>query len=703
MKLSKSIFNLILLVSVLSTIFITIIFILFQFNNFEKESTYTRNEFINAKKDLLKKEVSYVYNYIEYQEKIKKNLIQQRLKNRVNQAYTIAKSIYDKNVSKISKEEIQYLIVSALKEISYENNRQYFFINSNDGRAILFNKKSFLDINKSVWDFRDVKGNYIVRRQSEIALEKKEGFIQNYFIKPDLKDDKQYPKLSFIKNFEEFNWHIGMGEYLDDFLFESKQEILKYIASIRFGNDGYIFVNRIDKKALVFDGTKLDKPKEYPNNDLFKKQLQAIKNKNGDFIFYHFKKLNSEKKYPKLAFVKAYENWNWIIGTGIYIDEIETQIEQKSHELKQNIISQLSIIALILICTIIFVYFISKNLTLRLTHNLNTLTQSFNESSKNLSIINIEKLTFKEFKKLAYSLNQVLFARNETEKKLKDYIDIVNNYVITSSTDENGIITDVSNAFCNISGFSKEELIGNNHNIVRHPDMPDEIYKDLWKTIKSGKVWKGELKNQKKDGSYYWVDIVIQPIFKKEKIVGYTAIRQDITNKKIVEYLSITDELTKLYNRRYFNIKIEEELNRVKRDNLLLSFIILDIDYFKNYNDTYGHLLGDKALKDVSEVLINMTNRSSDFAFRLGGEEFGLILINQDKKSVFEYAQKIRQSIEELHIEHKTSKISNNLTASIGIVTRNGNDIKDSSEIYRLADEALYISKRNGRNQVNEL
>jgi diguanylate cyclase (GGDEF)-like protein/PAS domain S-box-containing protein len=703
MKLSKSIFNLILLVSVLSTIFITIIFILFQFNNFEKESTYTRNEFINAKKDLLKKEVSYVYNYIEYQEKIKKNLIQQRLKNRVNQAYTIAKSIYDKNVSKISKEEIQYLIVSALKEISYENNRQYFFINSNDGRAILFNKKSFLDINKSVWDFRDVKGNYIVRRQSEIALEKKEGFIQNYFIKPDLKDDKQYPKLSFIKNFEEFNWHIGMGEYLDDFLFESKQEILKYIASIRFGNDGYIFVNRIDKKALVFDGTKLDKPKEYPNNDLFKKQLQAIKNKNGDFIFYHFKKLNSEKKYPKLAFVKAYENWNWIIGTGVYIDEIETQIEQKSHELKQNIISQLSIIALILICTIILVYFISKNLTLRLTHNLNTLTQSFNESSKNLSIINIEKLTFKEFKKLAYSLNQVLFARNETEKKLKDYIDIVNNYVITSSTDENGIITDVSNAFCNISGFSKEELIGNNHNIVRHPDMPDEIYKDLWKTIKSGKVWKGELKNQKKDGSYYWVDIVIQPIFKKEKIVGYTAIRQDITNKKIVEYLSITDELTKLYNRRYFNIKIEEELNRVKRDNLLLSFIILDIDYFKNYNDTYGHLLGDKALKDVSEVLINMTNRSSDFAFRLGGEEFGLILINQDKKSVFEYAQKIRQSIEELHIEHKTSKISNNLTASIGIVTRNGNDIKDSSEIYRLADEALYISKRNGRNQVNEL
>lgn len=703
MKLSKSIFNLILLVSVLSTIFITIIFILFQFNNFEKESKYIRNEFINAKKDLLKKEVSYVYNYIEYQEKIKKNLIQQKLKNRVNQAYTIAKNIYDKNVSKISNEEIQYLIVSALKEISYENNRQYFFINSNDGRAILFNKKSFLDINKNVWDFRDVKGNYIVRRQSEIALEKKEGFIQNYFIKPDLKDDKQYPKLSFIKNFEEFNWHIGMGEYLDDFLFESKQEILKYIASIRFGNDGYIFVNRIDKKALVFDGTKLDKPKEYPNSDLFKKQLQAIKNKNGDFIFYHFKKLNSEKKYPKLAFVKAYESWNWIIGTGIYIDEIETQIEQKSHELKENIISQLSIIAIILICTIILVYFISKNLTLRLTHNLNTLTESFNESSKNLSIINIEKLTFKEFKKLAYSLNQVLFARNETEKKLKDYIDIVNNYVITSSTDENGIITEVSNAFCNISGFSKEELIGNNHNIVRHPDMPDEIYKDLWKTIKSGKVWKGELKNQKKDGSYYWVDIVIQPIFKKEKIVGYTAIRQDITNKKIVEYLSITDELTKLYNRRYFNIKIEEELNRVKRDNLLLSFIILDIDYFKNYNDTYGHLLGDKALKDVSEVLINMTNRSSDFAFRLGGEEFGLILINQDKKSVFEYAQKIRQSIEELHIEHKTSKISNNLTASIGIVTRNGNDIKDSSEIYRLADEALYISKRNGRNQVNEL
>ncbi len=703
MKLSKSIFNLILLVSIFSTIFITIIFMLFQFNNFEKNSTYTRHEFLNAKKDLLKKEVSYVYDYIKYQEKIKKNLIQQRLKNRVNQAYKIAKSIYDKNISKVSKEQLQYLIVSALKDISYENNRQYFFINTNDGRAILFNKKSFLDTYKNVWDFRDVKGNYIVQKQSEIVLRKDEGFIQNFFIKPDLKNDKQYPKLSFVKNFEEFNWHIGMGEYLDDYLLETKQEILKYIASIRFGKDGYIFVNRLDKKALVFDGTKLDKPKNYPNNELFEKQLQAIKNKNGDFIFYHFKKLNSEKKYPKLAFVRTYENWNWIIGTGIYIDEIETQIEQKSHELKQNIISQLGIIAIILIFTIILVYFISKNLTLRLTHNLNTLTQSFNESSKNLSIINIEKLTFKEFKKLAYSLNQVLFARNETEKKLKDYIDIVNNYVITSSTDENGIITQVSKAFCNISGFSKEELIGNSHNIVRHPDMPDEIYEDLWNTIKNGQIWKGELKNQKKDGSYYWVDIVIEPIFQNDKIVGYTAIRQDITNKKIVEYLSITDELTKLYNRRYFNIKIEEELNRAKRNNIFLSFIILDIDYFKNYNDTYGHLLGDKVLKNVSEVLIEMTSRTSDYAFRLGGEEFGLILINQDKKKVFDYAKKIRQSIEELHIEHKTSNISKNLTASFGIVTRKANDIKNSDELYRLADEALYISKRNGRNQVNEL
>ncbi|RXJ87542.1 PAS domain-containing sensor histidine kinase [Arcobacter sp. CECT 8985] len=122
------------------------------------------------------------------------------------------------------------------------------------------------------------------------------------------------------------------------------------------------------------------------------------------------------------------------------------------------------------------------------------------------------------------------------EYKLKKSLSIVNKYIILSKTDKYGVITEVSQAFCDISGYSQNELVGKKHNIVKHPDTNIFIFKELWQTILSGKVWKGELKNRKKDGTAYWVYATIEPIFDKlGKIQGFYAIRQDITSKKEFE------------------------------------------------------------------------------------------------------------------------------------------------------------------------
>ncbi|XPV67996.1 MAG: cache domain-containing protein [Halarcobacter sp.] len=700
MKLSKSIFNSIFLVSIFSILLVSAFFILFQFNNFNKDKKNLKEDYIERKKILLKKEVLLVYNYIQYQEKRKNLELRKKLKQQVEQAYTTILNIYEENKDKLSEDEIKYLIVQVLKNITFKNKRQYFFINTNSGQAILYNKNLYLDTNKNLWDLQDLKGQYFIRKQSKIALSEGSGFIKIYFAKAN---NKQDPKLSYIKNFKPFNWHIGMGEYLDDFTYELKQDILEYIASIRFDKNGYIFINSIDKKALVFDGRKLAIAKTYPNDKLFKKQLNAIKNKNGDFFFYKFKKLNGQKKFPKLAYVKLYENWGWIIGSGIYIDEIDTQLAKKDNQLTMVIKEELLIIFIFLIFTIILIYILSKSLSLKLINNLELLSVSFDKASKNFTIIDSSKFSIKEFKYFSNSLNKVLVQRNNTQKKLKNYLNLVNNHVITSTTDEKGIITNVSEAFCKISGYSKKELIGKSHNIVKHEDMPDELYKDLWQTIKSGKIWKGEIKNKKKNADSYWVDVVIEPILQDSVIVGYTAIRHDITDKKKVEYLSITDELSGLYNRRFFNQKIENEINRAKREDNYLSLMIIDVDFFKKYNDTYGHMLGDSAIKNLSDVLISMVNRSSDFAFRLGGEEFGIIISQKDKDSAFLYANKIKEKIEQLHIEHRLNKSSKYLTVSIGIITKKAIEIKSSSELYSLADEALYLSKKNGRNQVTSM
>ena len=110
---------------------------------------------------------------------------------------------------------------------------------------------------------------------------------------------------------------------------------------------------------------------------------------------------------------------------------------------------------------------------------------------------------------------------------------MISQYVIYSTTDLKGIITKVSDAFCNISGYSKKELLGQPHSMVRHPDMPSSAFKDMWDTIQKGKTWKGEVKNLKKNGDYYWVLANISPQFDKENnLIGYMAVRQDITDKK---------------------------------------------------------------------------------------------------------------------------------------------------------------------------
>ena len=118
-------------------------------------------------------------------------------------------------------------------------------------------------------------------------------------------------------------------------------------------------------------------------------------------------------------------------------------------------------------------------------------------------------------------------------------LELFDKHVIASNTDLKGMITYASEAFCLISGYTKDELVGKSHSILRHPDMPKSLYKDLWKNILDKKEWKGEVKNLKKDGGYYWVKVTITPIFdESDKHTGFSAIREDITSQKDVENLS---------------------------------------------------------------------------------------------------------------------------------------------------------------------
>lgn len=225
----------------------------------------------------------------------------------------------------------------------------------------------------------------------------------------------------------------------------------------------------------------------------------------------------------------------------------------------------------------------------------------------------------------------------QSQRQLESYVNIIDKYVIISTTNLKGIITEVSEAFCHISGYSKEELLGKNHNIVRHPDVPSSLYETMWAMLKEEKSWQGEIKNRHKDGSAYWVDTIITPRYNEAgNIVSYTAIRQDITDKKRVEELSITDRLTGLFNRLKLDELFALHLNIARRHKREFSIVLLDIDKFKSVNDNYGHQVGDSVLQELAHIL-KENIRGEDAVGRWGGEEFLILLpsCNSDEALMF--------------------------------------------------------------------
>ena len=182
-------------------------------------------------------------------------------------------------------------------------------------------------------------------------------------------------------------------------------------------------------------------------------------------------------------------------------------------------------------------------------------------------------------------------------------------------------------------------------------------------------------------------------------LVSYRIKLLESDNKK-KEKIILTDEMTSLYNKSYFDVSLKRELLVHRREKTYLTLMIIDIDYFKQYNDTYGHFEGDKTLVRVAKSLQNSLKRPTDMAFRIGGEEFAVLCSGMKENMALAFANKLKQNIEELKIKHKTSSAYKYLTISIGLYTVPVKFMSTPEQVYKYADDALYEAKAKGRNQV---
>ena len=195
--------------------------------------------------------------------------------------------------------------------------------------------------------------------------------------------------------------------------------------------------------------------------------------------------------------------------------------------------------------------------------------------------------------------------------------------------------------------------------------------------------------------------------FKEDYIVAaYTRDLRDITTmeKKIAQLETEVgkiyyDALTGIYNRRFLDENLNHAIKNLSRSGSVLSLLMIDIDYFKNYNDTYGHNEGDNCLKTVAEILTNSVTRSEDFVVRYGGEEFAVVLPNTNAKGARVLADKLLNNIRDSNIPHANSAIADRVTVSIGVTTGIPFHGQDGEDFIKHADEMLYASKKAGRNR----
>lgn len=277
--------------------------------------------------------------------------------------------------------------------------------------------------------------------------------------------------------------------------------------------------------------------------------------------------------------------------------------------------------------------------------------------------------------------------------EINRYFEVINKYVIAYRTTAEGLIFEVSEALCQVSGYTPEDLIGRPFNSFYLKDIDQESEAAVYKTIRETGIWTGEFACINKAGNIFWLHLTVEPEYNiNNTIKGFACIASDITDKKKIETLSMTDSLTNLANRRHLDQNLVMQIAQAKRYKQALSIVLFDIDHFKQVNDIHGHNIGDNVITIMANLIKNHT-RQSDMAGRWGGEEFMLVCPNTRLNNACHLAELLR-----LLVANHTFPTHTKQTCSFGVAEWDGKETL--AELINRADIALYKAKSSGRNRV---
>ncbi|MBF6057781.1 diguanylate cyclase [Thiomicrorhabdus heinhorstiae] len=254
-------------------------------------------------------------------------------------------------------------------------------------------------------------------------------------------------------------------------------------------------------------------------------------------------------------------------------------------------------------------------------------------------------------------------------------------------------ITFASSFFCQNFGCSVKDVVGKKVNVLKSNLTPQNLYKELWNTISQEKDYHCEIEDRNFQGGTNWYSVNITPNYDEyDNWIGYIAFYKNIDDQIQLKALSETDKLTGINNRAKLDKELSRELDRSERYDSPLSIIMLDLDYFKDVNDHFGHEIGDQVIQAIAHILYNNV-RKVDIVGRWGGEEFLIICPQTDQEGAQTLAENLRSKIEVFDFPEVGQR-----TSSFGVAQFQKEE--DRVTFFRRADQALYKAKREGRNRV---
>ncbi|MDF2946390.1 MAG: cph2 1 [Bacillales bacterium] len=307
-----------------------------------------------------------------------------------------------------------------------------------------------------------------------------------------------------------------------------------------------------------------------------------------------------------------------------------------------------------------------------------------------------------------YYFAEFIKRSNDNNREIMFYKLIAENSTDLITTHNlDGTFKYISPSSKSILGYESNELVGESpYKFLYYKDKIDfqKTYESMIETLKDNV---STYRFKHKNGEYVWLETKSR-ISNGDEIISFS---RDVTAKrkakeelleanKKLQQLSNIDGLTEIANRRYFDTSLEKEWKRGLRNKTPVSLIMFDIDYFKLFNDTYGHQKGDDCLKKIASTAQTVLNRPTDIIARYGGEEFAVILSETNQEGAIRVADRIRSCINDLGIEHENSMVEDFVTVSIGVATLIPSIDTDHCHLINNADKALYKAKKNGQNQI---